>query len=105
MLHRLLSWQVVSTERRGLRQVAETHRRAPSPTGEPQRLTRTRLEPSSGSPLDGSWRKRVGVEPTKNRPTALTGFEVRPPHRERFPSVSLDQRLRTTLSEAKPENR
>jgi hypothetical protein len=27
------------------------------------------------------WRKRVGVEPTKDRLTTLTGFEVRPPHR------------------------
>src|SRR2546422_5020325 len=27
------------------------------------------------------WRKRVGVEPTKDRLTALTGFEVRSPHR------------------------
>jgi hypothetical protein len=33
------------------------------------------------------WRKRVGVEPTKNRLTALSGFEGQPPHRERFPSI------------------
>src|SRR6185295_14648944 len=36
--------------------------------------------------MDGSWRKRVGVEPTKSRLATLTGFEVRPPHRERVPS-------------------
>jgi hypothetical protein len=35
----------------------------------------------------GAGRKRVGVEPTKNRLTALSGFEGQPPHRERFPSV------------------
>jgi hypothetical protein len=29
----------------------------------------------------------VGVEPTKNRLTALSGFEGQPPHRERFSSV------------------
>ncbi len=34
------------------------------------------------------WRKRVGVEPTKNRLAALSGFEGQPPHRERFPSTS-----------------
>src|SRR3954470_6187220 len=33
------------------------------------------------------WRKRVGVDPTQGRQTVHTGFEVRPPHRERFPSV------------------
>src|SRR5258708_20306202 len=32
------------------------------------------------------WRKRVGVEPTKDRLTTLTGFEVQPPHQGRFPS-------------------
>src|SRR5215471_2410049 len=31
-------------------------------------------------------RKRVGVEPTKDRPAALPGFEVRTPHQGRFPS-------------------
>ena len=38
---------------------------------------------------DQNWRKRVGVEPTKNRLTALSGFEGQPPHRERFSSVSM----------------
>ena len=32
------------------------------------------------------WRKRVGVEPTKDRLAALPGFEVRTPHQGRFPS-------------------
>src|SRR4051794_21285012 len=36
-----------------------------------------------------SWRKRVGVEPTKDRLAALSGFEVRPPHRGRFSSTRL----------------
>jgi hypothetical protein len=34
------------------------------------------------------WRKRVGVEPTKDRLTAPPGFEVRTPHRGRFSSNS-----------------
>ena len=33
-----------------------------------------------------TWRKRVGVEPTKDRLAASPGFEVRTPHRGRFPS-------------------
>src|SRR5436190_22379941 len=33
-----------------------------------------------------AWRKRVGVEPTKDRLTAPPGFEVRTPHRGRFSS-------------------
>ena len=33
------------------------------------------------------WRKGVGVEPTRERLTPPTGFEVRPHHQERFPSV------------------
>src|SRR5476651_2763138 len=40
---------------------------------------------------DGSWRKRVGVEPTKNRLAALSGFEGQPLHRERFPSIRDDR--------------
>ena len=36
---------------------------------------------------DKSWRKRVGVEPTKSRLATLSGFEGQPPHRERFPST------------------
>jgi hypothetical protein len=31
-----------------------------------------------------SWRKRAGVEPTKDRLAALPGFEVRTPHQGRF---------------------
>src|SRR5262249_16913147 len=38
-------------------------------------------------PAKLKWRKRVGVEPTKDRLTASPGFEVRTPHRGRFPSV------------------
>ena len=34
-----------------------------------------------------NWRKRVGVEPTKDRLAALPGFEVRTPHQGRFPSM------------------
>jgi hypothetical protein len=34
-----------------------------------------------------SWRKRVGVEPTKSRLATLSGFEGQPPHRESFPSI------------------
>ena len=34
--------------------------------------------------FDAGWRKRVGVEPTKNRLAALPGFEVRTPHRGTF---------------------
>jgi hypothetical protein len=33
-------------------------------------------------------RKGMGVEPTKDRPTAPPGFEVRTPHRGRVPSAS-----------------
>src|SRR5262245_52632137 len=51
-------------------------------------------EVSYGSPLsrnitgnfDG-WRRRMGVEPTRDRLTAPPGFEVRSPHRERDSSV------------------
>ncbi len=42
---------------------------------------------------EGSWRKRVGVEPTKDRLTAPAGFEVRPPHRGRFSSNELGTAL------------
>ena len=34
----------------------------------------------------GAWRKRVGVEPTKDRLTAPPGFEVRTHHRMRISS-------------------
>jgi hypothetical protein len=49
-----------------------------------------------------NWRKRVGVEPTKDRQAAPTGFEVRPPHRERFPSL---RNLRASLDSEIPERR
>jgi hypothetical protein len=35
------------------------------------------------------WRKEMGVEPTRERLTSPTGFEARPPHQERFPSIKL----------------
>src|SRR5262245_1397010 len=41
---------------------------------------------SSGTP--GTWRKREGVEPTKDRLAAPPGFEVRTPHRGRFSSMT-----------------
>ena len=46
----------------------------------------------------------MGVEPTKNRLTALSGFEGQPPHRERFPSVvdNSPERGRCHLSAAAP---
>ena len=34
----------------------------------------------------GLWRKRMGVEPTRDRLAAPPGFEVRTPHRGRFSS-------------------
>lgn len=34
-----------------------------------------------------AWRKAAGVEPTQERLTPLTGFEVRPYHRIRMPSL------------------
>src|SRR5215475_8728083 len=34
-----------------------------------------------------TWRKRMGVEPTKDRLAAPPGFEVRTPHRGRFSSL------------------
>ena len=43
--------------------------------------------------LDNIWRKRVGVEPTKDWLTAPPGFEVRTFHRERFPSTDRSIRL------------
>jgi hypothetical protein len=33
--------------------------------------------------------EEAGVEPTESRLATLSGFEVRPPHRERFSSVAL----------------
>ena len=39
------------------------------------------------------WRKRVGVEPTRDRLTAPPGFEVRTPHRGRFSSDVARRRL------------
>src|SRR5690606_24859724 len=38
--------------------------------------------------LSETWRKRVGVEPTKDRLAALPGFEVRTSHRGRCSSGS-----------------
>lgn len=36
---------------------------------------------------DKDWRKGMGVEPTQQRVAPLTGFEARPTHQDRFPSV------------------
>src|SRR5215813_14385 len=36
---------------------------------------------TSQPPRGGDWRKRVGVEPTKNRLATLARFEAWPPHR------------------------
>jgi hypothetical protein len=33
------------------------------------------------------WRKKMGVEPTRERLTPPTGFEARPPHQGRFSSI------------------
>ena len=44
-------------------------------------------------PNHSFWRKRVGVEPTQGHQMVHTGFEVRPPHRERFPSVLFAAKL------------
>lgn len=46
-------------------------------------LTAMRIRAIKRSPI---WRKRVGVEPTKDRLAAPPGFEVRTSHRGRFPS-------------------
>jgi hypothetical protein len=52
------------------------------------------------------WRKRVGVEPTKDRLTAPPGFEVRTPHRGRFSSNSFhSEHLATFLRANKPSAR
>src|SRR5262249_26896661 len=37
--------------------------------------------------VPGRWRKRMGVEPTKDRLAAPPRFEVRTPHRGRFSSL------------------
>src|SRR5271170_2724324 len=39
------------------------------------------------STFGSKWRKRAGVEPTKDRLAASLGFEVRTPHRGRFSSL------------------
>jgi hypothetical protein len=49
----------------------------------PSRKEETRGRVSAGE----AWRKRVGVEPTKDRLTAPPGFEVRTPHQGRFSST------------------
>ena len=38
--------------------------------------------------LEGSLRKRAGVEPTKARLTSPAGFEDRPPHRGTISSIT-----------------
>ena len=41
---------------------------------------------STAEAIGDFWRKRMGVEPTKDRLAAPPGFEVRTPHRGRFSS-------------------
>src|SRR6185503_16284096 len=50
--------------------------------------------PASSGDLARVWRRRMGVEPTRDRLTAPPGFEVRSPHRERDSSVDWLRRLR-----------
>ena len=60
---------------------------------------RRRLEPTGqvvSSRAPRRWRKRVGVEPTKDRLAAPPGFEVRTPHRGRFSSAVVAARRRRT---------
>src|SRR5208282_4922524 len=62
----------------------------PRPARRPEGLRET-TSPSFDAPR--GWRKRVGVEPTKDRLAAPPGFEVRTPHRGRFPSTVRRWRL------------
>src|SRR3984893_12759033 len=48
---------------------------------------RRRLVMSGIMRASQAWRKRMGVEPTKDRLAAPPGFEVRTPHRGRFSSL------------------
>src|SRR6201996_7261262 len=41
-----------------------------------------------------NWRKRAGVEPTRDRLAASLGFEVRTPHQGRFSSITVAFRMR-----------
>ena len=40
-------------------------------------------------PVSGKWRKAAGVEPARERMPSPTGFEARPRHRARLPSLNL----------------
>src|ERR1700730_11483033 len=46
-----------------------------------------------------NWRKRVGVEPSKDRLAALPGFEVRTPHQGRFPSPFESRQIKRIADE------
>ena len=48
------------------------------------------------------WRKREGVEPTRDRLAAPPGFEVRTPHRGRFSSLFLSPFVRALGEQVKP---
>src|SRR5262244_2694212 len=45
------------------------------------------MSPQPSLCVPQTWRKRMGVEPTKDRLAAPPGFEVRTPHRGRFSSL------------------
>ena len=53
--------------------------------------------------LEQSWRKRVGVEPTRDRLATPAGFEDRPPHRGTTSSVAaIHRRVLTARSTGAP---
>jgi len=58
-------------------------KRTDGPSDDPVEDLRLGWDVHLGFGLD-RWRKRVGVEPTKNRLAALPGFEVRTSHRGAF---------------------
>src|SRR5581483_5725915 len=67
-------------------------RPAASSWRQPRTLRPGQLRPCSSWHLGRVWRRRMGVEPTRDRLTAPPGFEVRSPHRERDSSVFLPVR-------------
>ena len=66
---------------------AETPSRRPRRPSPPRRGCQGRQLRVRSSGVPRGWRKRVGVEPTKDRLAAPPGFEVRTPHRGRFSSM------------------
>lgn len=45
------------------------------------------MEIDGAHAFSGQWRRGMGVEPTQRRMAPPTGFEARPTHQGRFPSV------------------